>query len=88
MKATKSETRPVARDFQRIRDPDALIGIRSSDELDAGSIAQIDRGNHLHVIRSSITALTKSRPPKELFSGWNWTPTVFALRTTEANFAS
>jgi hypothetical protein len=69
--ALKPEPFPIVRDCWGILDADALGGVRSADQLDASSIAQIDGGNHLHLMRSSITALTKSRPANELFSGWN-----------------
>ena len=69
MYATKSESRPVLRDGERIRDSDALVGVRSTDELHTCAIAQIDSGNHLHSIRSSINALRNTRPVPELFSG-------------------
>jgi SAM-dependent methyltransferase len=70
----------------RLGERDALVFGASAHELDAPSALQVDRGggDHATSLASATQFAMMRRPGAELFSGWNWSPQVFALRTAAA----
>ena len=84
MQRMKPGVPPAARHRHGIVEPHRLAVISAADELHAGAIAQVHRRKDDHA-SPPTKACTNRTPGAELFSGWNWTPTVRRHRTTAGN---
>src|SRR5262249_10597738 len=88
MEPTESITPPFAGDRNRIRQPNAFVGVVPTDKWNTRALAQVHCGYGNHEVTSSRKACRKRTPGPELFSGWNCTPTVRSARTTAGNRSS
>src|SRR5688572_20521789 len=81
----ETDLRPTARDAKRILEAQTLVIVRAAHELDASASAQVHGGNGDHAPASRTSARRNATPARELFSGWNCTPTAFPSRTIAGN---
>ena len=77
----EARANPLARDLHRVVEAHRLVGIIAAHQLDDLPFSQIDGRNRKHHHMDWRNDWMNRTPGAELFSGWNCTPRVRAVRT-------